>query len=137
MLSEAKLAPPRPRAGLIARTRLFAELDRLAGNELTLVSAPVGSGKTVAVASWLQHRPDLAVAWVTVEERDDDPVRLWTAISTAVDRLRPGIAGPALTTLRGPSPTIETAIDELLNGLSGYAGRAVIVLDDPHHVRQE
>jgi LuxR family maltose regulon positive regulatory protein len=32
---------------------------------------------------------------------------------------------------------VETAIDELLNGLAGYDGRVVIVLDDLHHVRSE
>ncbi len=35
-LVEAKLAQPRPRAGVIERARLFAALDRLEGNELTV-----------------------------------------------------------------------------------------------------
>ncbi len=134
LLSEAKLAPPRSRRGVIARPRLFAVLDRFEGAELTLVSAPTGFGKTVVVSSWLQQRPDLSAAWVTVERGDDDSVRLWTAVCTAVDRLRPGIARPALAVLRTPRAEIETAIDELLNGLAGYAGRVVIVLDDLHHV---
>ncbi len=137
LFSEANLAPPRPRAGLIARPRLFAVLDRLDGAELTLVSAPAGSGKTVVVSSWLQQRPDLSTAWVTVERRDDDSIRLWTAVSMAVDRLRPGIARPALAVLRTPRSEIDTAIDELLNGLAGYAGRVVIVLDDLHHVTDD
>jgi LuxR family maltose regulon positive regulatory protein len=137
LLSEAKLAPPRRRPGLIARPRLFAMLDRFEGAELTLISAPAGSGKTVMVSSWLEQRSDLSVAWVTVERRDDDSVRLWTAVCTAVDRVRPGIARPALVVLRTPRSEIETAIDELLNGLAGYAGRVVVVLDDLHHVTDQ
>ena len=89
------------------RTRLFSELDRLEGTELTLLSASAGSGKTVAVASWVSERPDLAVAWVTVEPGDGEVVRLWTAVSTSVDRLRPGIGRPALATLRMPRVDIE------------------------------
>jgi len=137
LLSEAKLAPPRLHAGVIARTRLFAVLDGLEGADFTLVSAPAGYGKTVAVSSWLRQRSDLSAAWVSVETNDDDSVRLWTAVSTAVDRLRPGIARPALAVLMTPRSEIENAIDELLNGLAGYAGMVVIVLDDLHHVTSE
>ena len=136
-LSEANLVPPRPRIGVIPRPRLFAALDRFAAVELTLISAPAGSGKTVTVASWLQARPDLTVAWVTIEPGDDEGVRLWTAIATSVDRVRPGVARPALAVLRAPRPDIETAIDELMNGLAGYTGTVVIVLDDLHHLRDE
>jgi hypothetical protein len=42
---EAKLARPRPRAAVIPRERLFAALDRLEGNELTVVS----SGGVIAI----------------------------------------------------------------------------------------
>jgi LuxR family transcriptional regulator, maltose regulon positive regulatory protein len=123
VLSEAKLAPPRAREVLIPRPRLFAEFDRMADAELTLVSAPVGSGKTVAIASWLDERPDLPVASVTLEESDDDSVRLWTAVATAVDRLCPGIARLAQARLRAPGREIKPAIGELLNGLAGLGTR--------------
>jgi len=46
-LLEAKLAPPRTRAGVVRRERLFAALDRLSGIELRVLSGPAGSGKTV------------------------------------------------------------------------------------------
>ncbi len=101
------------------------------------MSAPAGSGKTVAVASWLQERPQLSAAWITIEETDTDPVRLWTAIATAVDRLRPGIGRPALALLKTPRVQIEQVVDELLNGLSGYGGQAVIVLDDVHNIADD
>jgi ATP/maltotriose-dependent transcriptional regulator MalT len=59
---EAKLAKPRLRAAVIPRARLFDALDRLETSELTVISGPVGSGKTVLVSSWLAARPDLATA---------------------------------------------------------------------------
>ncbi len=112
----------------------MAVFDRLEGARLTLVSAPAGSGKTVAVASWLRERRDLSVAWVTVERGETAARELWTSVATAVDRLRPGIARPALAKLRAPDSTVAEAIDELLRDLAGYAGQIVIVLDDLHHV---
>jgi LuxR family transcriptional regulator, maltose regulon positive regulatory protein len=136
-LIEAKLAQPRIRAGVIPRARLFGALDGLGGVELTVVSGPAGSGKTVLVSSWLAGHPDLAPAWVTLDPRDDDPLRLWTYVAHAVDRVRPGLGRPALARLHMPRPAVEAAIDELLNGLAGYDGRVVVVLDDLHHVSGE
>ena len=122
---------------MLARPRLFGRLDELDDVALTLVSAPAGSGKTVVVASWLQSSSERSVAWVSLEQVEDEPVRLWTAVATSADRLRPGIARPALAMLRTPRCDIELAIDELLNGLAGFAGRVVIVLDDLHHVSSD
>jgi LuxR family transcriptional regulator, maltose regulon positive regulatory protein len=136
-LLEAKLGKPRLRAGVIPRVRLFDALDRLESNELTVISGPAGSGKTVLVSSWLAARPDVRTAWATLDASDDDPVRLWTYVSHAVDRVRPGLARPALARLRLPRSSVETAIDELLNGLAGFDGRVVIVLDDLHRVSSE
>jgi len=136
-LLEAKLARPRLRPGLIPRARLFDALDRLADSELTVISGPAGSGKTVLVSSWLAERPELASAWATLDPSDDDPTRLWTYVSHAIDRVRPGLARPALARLKMPRSSVETGIDELLNGLAGYDGRVVIVLDDLHRVSSE
>jgi len=136
-LVEAKLARPRPRAGVIERARLFVALDRLGDSELTVISGPAGSGKTVLVSSWLAVRPDLATAWATLDPGDDNVLRLWTYVAHAVDRVRHGLAQPALVRLRTPRSAVESAIDELLNGLARYDGRVVIVLDDLHHVSAE
>jgi LuxR family maltose regulon positive regulatory protein len=136
-LLETKLAQPRIRAGVIARAHLFVALDRLEKVELTMITGPVGSGKTVLVSSWLAGRSDLAPAWVTLDRGDDDPLRLWRYVAHAVGRIRPGLARRALVGLRLPRSSVEAGIDELLNGLAGYDGRVVIVLDDLQHVSSE
>src|SRR5437764_1306488 len=134
---EAKLAQPRIRAGVIPRARLFIALDRLEKVEMTMISGPAGSGKTVLVSSWLTGRSDVSPAWVTLDRGDDDPRRLWTYVAHAVDRIRPGLARRALVGLRMPRSSVDSGIDELLNGLTGYDGRVVIVLDDLQHVSSE
>ena len=97
-LAAAKLAPPRPRAELVERPRLARALDAGQGAALTLVAAPAGYGKTTAVRAWTADR-DAALAWVTLDAGDNDPVRLWTYVATAIDRIRPDLGRRALQRL--------------------------------------
>ena len=127
-LAEAKLAAPRARAGLVDRPRILRALDAGADATLTLVAAPPGFGKSSAVRTWCAER-SAAYAWVTVDARDNDPVRLWTYISTAIDRIRPGLGRATLQRLRA-SAAVERPIDELLNAIAGLGAEVVLVLDD-------
>ena len=60
-----------------------------------------------------------AYAWVTLDSRDNDPVRLWTYVATAVDRLRPGAGRRTLGRLGG-TEDVSGPIDELLNRIGGF-----------------
>src|SRR3954452_8014833 len=111
-----RLAPPRLRRGIVARPRLSRALDSGWEGSLTLVVAPAGYGKTVAVEAWLAERGH-AAAWVRADARDDDPIRLWSSLATAVERVRPGAGGDALTELRQPAGAVLQAIEALAIGL--------------------
>ena len=78
--------PPRVHPGMLRRARLLELLDDDAGGTFTVLNAAVGYGKTTLVRSWCIERPE-AVIWVTLDSADDDPVRLWTHLATAVERL--------------------------------------------------
>ena len=136
-LVETKLIPPRKRPQLVARPRLLRALDELQGTELTIVSAPAGGGKSVLVGSWCDARPATAVAWVSLDAADDDPVRLWSYVATALDRIRSGLGQPALRRLRDPRATTHAAVDELLAGITAYGDSLVLVLDDIHVLRED
>ena len=71
------------------------------GPRSTVVNAPVGYGKTTLLRLWCIERPE-AVVWMTLDAADDDPVRLWTHLATAVERLGQGLGGPALMSPRRP-----------------------------------
>ena len=133
---ETKLGPPRARVGFVSRPRLLDQLDRFATAPLTLVDAPVGFGKTRLVESWLS-RSNGAVAWVSLEAADNDPVRLWTYIASSVDRIRSGLGRGALARLRSPGAPLESVVDELLNGIHAYRQPVAIVLDDVHVLSDE
>lgn len=128
-LAGAKLAPPRLRAGLVERPRIEQALDDGHGTALTLVAAPAGYGKTTAVRAWCAHR-DAAVAWVILDAGDDDPVRLWTYAAAAVDGVREGLGRRALRRLRETGGPIESAIDELIDGMTVFGEELLLVFDD-------
>ena len=136
-LAEAKMLAPRIRPGMVERPRIRTALDAdEGGSALTLVAAPPGYGKTTAVRSWCATRT-AGLAWVTLDRGDNDPVRLWRLIATAVDRVRSGLGQPALRRLGMHGGPIEDAVVELMNGIAAYGDELNIVLDDLQFVTDE
>ena len=135
-LAEAKLLPPRQRAELVDRPRVLRALEAGHGAALTLVAAPAGYGKTTAVRSWCASR-DAAFAWVTLDRGDNDPVRLWRYVATAVDRVREGLGRRTLQRLAVAGVAIEDVIDELMNAIPSLGKELVLVLDDLHAVTSD
>ena len=133
---EPKLMLPRVHAGMLRRTRLLEMLDDHGASALTVLDAGVGYGKTTLVRSWCIERPE-PVIWMTLDSADDDPVRLWMHLATAVDRLGQGLGARALTRLGVRGVQVEAAVDELMNGVVAYGRPVTIVLDDLHAVRSE
>jgi ATP/maltotriose-dependent transcriptional regulator MalT len=133
---EPKLLLPRVHAGMLRRARLLELIDREPGAALTIVDAAVGYGKTTLLRTWCIERPE-AVIWMTLDTADDDPVRLWTHLATAIERVGQGLGARALIGLGTRGARIETAIDELMNGLVKYERPIAIVLDDLHTVGSE
>jgi LuxR family transcriptional regulator, maltose regulon positive regulatory protein len=133
---EPKLMLPRVHPGMLRRARLLEMLDGDGGSALTVLDAAVGYGKTTLVRSWCTERSE-AVIWITLDAADEDPVRLWTHLATAVDRLGQGLGRAALSCLGVRGAPVQAAVDELMNGLVSYGRRVAIVIDDLHAVSSE
>ena len=127
---------PRLQPGTLRRSRLLEMLDGDGGAALTVLDAPVGYGKTTLLRLWCMERPE-AVIWLTLDGSDDDPVRLWAHLATAVERLGEGLGSRALMCLGSRGAPVATAVDELMNGLVDYGRPVTIVLDDLHTVGSE
>ena len=132
-----KLHPPQPRPGLVARPALLARLARGLRGKLTLIAAPAGSGKTTLLTSWRSSEAgrDAPLAWVALDEADNDPIRFWRHLIAALDPLLPGAGSATLALLAAresaPSPLF---LDALINPLTSLPGDATLVLDDYHAV---
>src|SRR5574341_2560045 len=112
-LLHAKLMPPRLHAAVIQRGDLLARLDAGLTRKITLVTAPTGYGKTTLVSLWLADRKIPSV-WLTLDEYDNDPVRFWTYIVSALRTFEPTLGKSALAALAASQqvffPSILTAL---------------------------
>jgi LuxR family maltose regulon positive regulatory protein len=133
-LLETKLHVPRWRRSLVARPRLSERLSRGAESALTLVSAPAGFGKTTLLTEWLASAPadGRSVAWLSLDQRDNDPALFWTYLVAALKTAAPGIGAGALSLLQPPEPPSEAGLVTLLNDLDAISNDVVLVLDDYH-----
>jgi LuxR family transcriptional regulator, maltose regulon positive regulatory protein len=132
VLVATKLYVPLPRPGFIARPRLAERLAEGSGGALTLVSAPAGFGKTALLAHWARglRRP---VAWLSLDAGDNDPARFWRYVATAMEEVRPGVAGRVEGLLgASPQPPVEGLVTALVNALADLPDEAVLVVDDYH-----
>ena len=91
------------------------------------VSAPAGYGKTTLLAQLIsrERRP---VAWVSVDEGDNDPVALLLHVAVAVDRVLP-LTPAVFAMLSAPGPFDTGAIHRVCSKLSTLPEH-VVVLDD-------
>jgi len=107
---------------LIARPRLTELLSRVSlQHSLTLVSAPAGFGKTTLLVSWLHslQAEHPCIAWISLDEEDNDPQRFWISVLTAFDRQQPGQYAPLLTYLQAQqAPSLSHLVKVLINTLS-------------------
>ncbi|MEO3859978.1 LuxR C-terminal-related transcriptional regulator [Acrocarpospora sp. B8E8] len=133
-LLETKLHIPRRRRGLVARPRLSERLNRGAESALTLVSAPAGFGKTTLLTEWLAaaSADGRSTAWLSLDQRDNDPALFWTYLVAALKTAAPGVGADALSLLEPPQPPIDAVLATLLNDLHAISGDVVLVLDDYH-----
>ena len=131
-LLATKLRQPRVRASIVARKRLTERLDAGLNRALTLVSAPVGFGKTTLLSEWLAGAaPAVPTAWLSLDEDDTDPVRFLTYVVAALHEVQEGVGSVALAMLRSPQPPpTRVILTSLLNDLADVPGDLILVLDD-------
>jgi LuxR family transcriptional regulator, maltose regulon positive regulatory protein len=128
-----KLIAPVPRPGLLPRAGLQSLLQSSLQAKLCLVAAPAGSGKTTLLAQWRAEAGGGRVAWVSLEEGDNDPTRFWSYLVAAVRTVAPGVGTVASEALRGPSVELErVVVPSLVNDLATVGAPLVLVLDDYH-----
>ena len=109
-------------------------LEESSDHKATLISAPAGYGKTTLLAQWGQaEEADLSFAWVSLDEQDNDPVRLWRHIVEALRQAVPegdfgadvivGMSAAGQKLLQAPLPM-------LINELAELPHQVEVLLDD-------
>jgi LuxR family maltose regulon positive regulatory protein len=131
-LLAVKHAIPPVRDAVVPRTRLESRLGTAA--KLTVVAAPAGWGKTSLLSRWAaQAAVEAPVAWVSLDESDDEPVRFWSYVLTALGRVSGQVSSAAVDALRASADgPMSQALPLLLNELAAASTQHVLVLDDYH-----
>ena len=87
----AKLHRPANAEHYVRRSRLIELFEELVRNQLTLVVAPAGTGKTSLVAGWTAETTT-PTAWLSLDDTDRDGVQFWSAVIAALEPLAPDAA---------------------------------------------
>ncbi|MGB6059173.1 MAG: hypothetical protein WBF71_13030, partial [Microthrixaceae bacterium] len=150
-LLETKFHVPERLEKTVARPRLSEDLGDGSGPAVVVVSAAAGFGKTTAVTEWLQTLPSgdpsggsaggpaggpaggRCVAWLSLDERDNDPVTCWTYVIAALKKaLGPDFGSGASALMQSSRVTLDAVVATLLNELLTVDREVVLVLDDYH-----
>lgn len=140
-LAETKFHPPLRRDDVIHRRHLLDDLhNRMASHSLTLLSAPAGYGKTTLLADLPTTYPETSIAWLSLDEEDNDAIRFLTALVVALQRLEPSY-GPAaqsiLTDRTQLGANVQRVASVLINDvLETFADPFTLILDDLHRITE-
>jgi LuxR family maltose regulon positive regulatory protein len=126
-----KLRVPSTRPGSVHRTSLIERLEREVSCPVVSVVAPAGYGKTTLLAQWAEYHGS-AVAWVSVDEQDNDPKVLLGAVARALDAVQP-VGRPVFQALASPaSSVLGSVVPRLGNAFAAMTVQVLLILDDVH-----
>jgi LuxR family maltose regulon positive regulatory protein len=136
-LLPTKLYIPPARENAVARPHLIEKL--LSGatqpGSFTLLSGPAGFGKTTLLSEFVARLQE-PVAWVSLDEEDNDPIRFWTYLITACRSILGDVGAAALELFSAPQPLSDDAVPTILiNDFTAQDRTIVLVLDDYHEIR--
>jgi len=125
---ESKIHAPAVLPGTVSRTALVNRLRAAGAFPFLLVVAPAGYGKTTLLSQWA-HRDARPFAWVSIDERDNDPTVLLRHVAAALARAEP-VPSTALGALRpNGERTWAKALPRLAEALASRESPFVLVLD--------
>ena len=133
-LLASKLRPPLIRRDTVIRSRLIERLASSGIYSIVSVVAPAGYGKTTLLSQWAE-RNGQAFAWVSVDEKDNDPKVLLTYVAEALDAVEP-ISERIFDALTSPGSSVPgSVVPRLGSAFASMTSPVVLVLDDVHMLR--
>jgi LuxR family transcriptional regulator, maltose regulon positive regulatory protein len=130
-LIKGKLLRPLVRPGTVVRPGLVERLARDDSRPVVSVVAPAGYGKTTLLAQW-PERDGQAIAWVSVDEGDNDPKVLLTYVAEALNAIEP-VGKRVFDALASPASSVPgSVVPRLCSAFASMISPVVLILDDVH-----
>ena len=132
------LVPPPASRSHVARARLDDALEQaLLESVLVLVSAPAGSGKSVALSGWIDRRGD--GGWYSIDGEDNDPALFWPTVGAALGVTVdvPGARGVARALFEDAAPLRVVVLDDyhFITNPDIHAGIDQLLVEAPASLR--
>lgn len=132
---------PALRSKTVPRARLLEKLDSIyQGNQhyrLVLITAPAGFGKTTLLSQWLLDKRQVTT-WLSLEKKDDEPIRFWNYGVTAVNNLLAELNfSQSLPVYTNQAASVEYFLTTAINIIASLPHEFNLVLDDYHFIENE
>src|SRR6516162_5820901 len=133
-LLASKLRPPLIRRDTVIRSGLIERLASSSIYPIVSVVAAAVYGKTTLLAQWAE-RNGQAFAWVSVDEKDNDPKVLLTYVAGALDAVQP-VGARVFDALTSPASSVPgSVVPRLGHAFSSMTAPVALILDDVHVLR--
>lgn len=138
-LLNTKLYIPTPRTDLVPRQRLFDKLNTGLSRKISLVSAPAGFGKSTLLSAWVQQvESKNPVAWLSLDEGDNDTIRFLNYLIAALQTVASDFGMGALSALGSQGAVNHQALlTTLINEIGDFPQKVILVLDDYHVIEAQ
>ena len=131
-----KLQLPLLPLNFIRRDVVMAKLERSSSAHFHILESAPGYGKSLALAQWLhqkkQHKE--AVAWLTLDPKENDPLRLLTYLICAIHSADNKCVKKSLKALED-GDALESIITLVHQELAAMSKVLHLALDDVHHIQ--
>ncbi len=135
-LLATKLLVPAVGPEVLPRSRVDARLAEATRRRVTVVAAPAGFGKSTAVAAWVAGSA-LPIAWLTLDESDNELGRFLAYVIGAVRRHCPQVGTEALQHLARTPLRWPAVLASLLNDVAAQGDPLLLVLDEFEAVQSQ
>ncbi|MFE7797540.1 protein kinase [Nocardia sp. NPDC057440] len=136
-VAATRLRPPVPTRPLVERARLIGLLRAGRGRRLAVIHGPTGFGKTTLAAQWCEDltADGVAVAWLTVDDDDNNVVWFLSHLIEAIRAVRPALAQELGELLEEHGDEAERfVLTSLINDIDRRGEQLIVVIDDWHRV---
>ena len=120
--------------GLLDRGDLLHMMDSALSKQVTVISAPPGSGKTSLLRAWADRSSSQCrVAFVSVQRNQRDAQQFWLAVLDAIRNLE-GASDPE-SQIAAAVLDADQLVDRAQSELAEQAEPVVLIIDDLHELR--
>ncbi len=97
------------------------------------ITGGAGFGRSTLLVTWASRLRE-AVAWLTLDREDADPLLFAVNLVRSIERVMPGLWRGAAALLDRIAPPVPDRLGRALAGRSGTGMDLIVITDDAHHL---